>query len=48
MPRHRKLLALVERSVRSFSRHAMAVYAMALAYRGLISSGLVRLRRESG
>jgi membrane protein len=37
MPRHRKLLALVERSVRSFSRHAMAVYAMALAYRGLLA-----------
>ena len=41
MPRHRKLLALVERSVRSFSRHAMAVYAMALAYRGLLALFLV-------
>ena len=28
---------LVERSVRSFSRHGMAVYAMALAYRGLFA-----------
>ena len=28
---------LVERSVRGFSRHAMMVYAMALAYRGLLA-----------
>ena len=34
---YRELRALVERSARSFSRHAMAVYAMALAYRGLFA-----------
>lgn len=32
-----KLRALVEPSARSFSRHDMAVYAMALAYRGLLA-----------
>ena len=36
-PNFRKLRHLVERSVRSFSRHDMAVYAMALAYRGLLA-----------
>jgi len=30
-----ELWSLVERSARSFARHDMAVYAMALAYRGL-------------
>ena len=34
---YRELRALVERSARSFSRHDMAVYAMALAYRGLFA-----------
>ena len=36
-PRYPELRALVERTVRSFSRHGMAVYAMALAYRGLFA-----------
>lgn len=36
-PFYRKLWHLVERSMRSFSRHDMAVYAMALAYRGLLA-----------
>ena len=36
-PNFRKLRHLVERSVRTFSRHDMAVYAMALAYRGLLA-----------
>ena len=35
--RYLKLRHLVERSARSFSRHDMAVYAMALAYRGLLA-----------
>ena len=34
---YRELRALVERSSRSFSHHGMAVYAMALAYRGLFA-----------
>lgn len=33
----RKLAALAERALRSFVRHNMAVYAMALAYRGLFA-----------
>ena len=37
IPLYRKLRALVEPSARSFSRHDMAVYAMALAYRGLLA-----------
>jgi len=36
-PHYRELRRLVESSVRSFSRHDMAVYAMALAYRGLLA-----------
>jgi uncharacterized BrkB/YihY/UPF0761 family membrane protein len=32
-----ELWSLVERSARSFPRHDMAVYAMALAYRGLFA-----------
>ena len=36
-PLYRELRALVEPSVRNFSRHDMAVYAMALAYRGLLA-----------
>jgi membrane protein len=35
--RGRKLAALAERALRSFVRHNMAVYAMALAYRGLFA-----------
>ena len=35
--RGRELWALAERSVRGFARHGMAVYAMALAYRGLFA-----------
>ena len=35
--RYPELRVLVERSVRNFSRHGMAVYAMALAYRGLLA-----------
>ena len=34
---YRKLWVLVERSVRSFARHDMTVYATALAYRGLFA-----------
>ena len=34
---YRELRAIVGRSARGFSRHAMAVYAMALAYRGLLA-----------
>lgn len=32
-----RLQALAERSAKSFARHDMAVYAMALAYRGLFA-----------
>ena len=35
--RHRKLRGVIERSVRSFARHDMSVYATALAYRGLFA-----------
>ena len=35
--RGRELWALAERSVQAFARHGMAVYAMALAYRGLFA-----------
>src|SRR3712207_4973575 len=34
---YRKLRGVIERSVRSFARHDMAVYATALAYRGLFA-----------
>lgn len=36
-PPYEKLWRLVERSARNFSRHDMAVYSMALAYRGLLA-----------
>ncbi|CAN5273796.1 YihY/virulence factor BrkB family protein [soil metagenome] len=35
--RYRKLRGIIERSARSFTRHDMAIYAMALAYRGLFA-----------
>jgi membrane protein len=35
--RYRRLRWVIERAVRTFARHDMAVYAMALAYRGLFA-----------
>ena len=36
---YRQLRGVIERSVRSFARHDMAVYATALAYRGPPAGG---------